>query len=81
MNDQIGCGLWWKPNKAMTWSIIQVQSMPKMKMSYHDLFDREFSMMKTKQNNDVTKCIGAFNVEKDIKLSWLIGLSVIYDKN
>ena len=53
----------------MTWSIIQVQSMPKMKMSYHDLFDREFSMMKTKQNNDVTKCIGAFNVEKDIKLS------------
>lgn len=53
----------------MTWSIIQVQSMPKMKMSYHDLFDRELSMMKTRQNNDVTKCIGAFNVKKDITSS------------
>ena len=52
-----------------------------MKMSSHDQFDCELSVMKTRQNNDVTKCTSVIYVEIDIKLSWLIELSAIYVEN
>ena len=52
-----------------------------MKMSYHDRFDRESSVMKTRQNNDVTKRTSAIYVKNDIKLSWLIKSGAIYDVN
>ena len=37
--------------------------------------------MKTRQNNDVTKCTSVIYVEIDIKLSWLIESSAIYVEN
>ena len=33
-------------------------------------------MMKTREGNDVTDCIGAVYIEKDTELSWLIGFGV-----
>ena len=36
-------------------------------------------MMKTKQNNDMTDQTGAVYDEKETKLSWLIGPSVVCD--
>ena len=38
-------------------------------------------MMKIRQNNDVTDCIGAVHAKNDTKLLWLIGLGVVYDEN
>ena len=46
-----------------------------------ELFDQVRSMMKTKKDNDVINSIGAFYVENDIELSWLIGPVVVYDEN
>ena len=37
--------------------------------------------MYTREDNDVTSCIGALYAEKDIELSWSIGLGVDYDEN
>ena len=38
----------------MTWPIVQILTMPKMKLNYHDLFNKVRSMMKTRHDNDVT---------------------------
>ena len=32
------CSLWWNPYRKMIWPIIQMQSMPKTKLSCHDWF-------------------------------------------
>ena len=40
------------------WPILQVWSMPKTKLSCHDLPDWMQFMMKTRQGNDVTDNIG-----------------------
>ena len=37
--------------------------------------------MKTRQDNDLTDCAGAFYVEKSIECSWLIGLGAVFDEN
>lgn len=37
--------------------------------------------MKTKQNNDLTDCIGAVYAEDDIEMWWSTGLGMICDKN
>ena len=43
--------------------------MLKMKLSYSDRSDRVQFVTKTKQNNDVTDCIGVVYVETETKLS------------
>lgn len=43
----------------MMWPIVQVWSMPKLKLNYWDLFNRVRSMMKAKQDNDMTDGIDA----------------------
>ena len=64
------------------WSIVQVSSKPKMKLNYHNGYDRVRSMMnyhnrfdtvqcmtKTIQDNDMTDHIGVVYVEIEIELS------------
>ena len=34
-----GRSLWWKPEKTKTWSILQVHSMSKMILNFHDRLD------------------------------------------
>lgn len=53
----------------------------KMKMSYHDRFDLETSVMKTRQTNNVIERTSVVYNENDIELLWSIGLGVIYDQN
>lgn len=36
------------------WSIFHVRSTLKIKLSYHDQLDRVWSVMKTRQDNDIT---------------------------
>ena len=38
-------------------------------------------MMKTREDNDLTDCLGVFYDENDIELSWSIGSGVDYDEN
>ena len=37
-------------------------------------------VMKTRQDNDMTDCIGAFYAKKDIELLWPIGLDAVCDE-
>ena len=55
--------------------------MPKTKLSYHDWSDWVLFVMKTRQDNDMTKHIGVVYAENDIELSWAIRPSVLYDEN
>ena len=55
--------------------------MLKPKLNFWDLFDRVHSVMKTRQDNDMTNRTGAFYTKNDIELLWPIRLGVIYDKN
>ena len=52
----------------MTWSIVQVHSMPKMKLNYYDHFDGVWSMTKAWQDNDMTNYTGVVYVE--LKLNY-----------
>ena len=73
--------LWWKWDRTITWSIVQVYSMPKMKLNGHNWFDRVRSMTKTRKNNNVSDCTGTVYTEIRIELSWLIGEDMVYHKN
>ena len=61
--------------------IVQMQSTPKMKLSYYEKSDQVWLMKKTKLDNDVTDCINMFYFETKIKLSGFIRPSAIYDEN
>ena len=50
------------------------------KIELSRLFDWVQSVIKTRQDNDVTDRTGSFFVENDIELLWLIKLIAIYDK-
>lgn len=39
------------------------------------------SVMKIRQDNDMTDRIGAFYIKNDTKLLWLIELGAVYGKN
>ena len=52
-----------------------------MIQNYRDQSDQVSSIMKTRQDNDVTNCIGEFHAKNDTKLSWLIRSSVLCDEN
>ena len=43
-----------------------------MKLSYHDQLNEVSSETKTKQDNNVTNCIGVVYVKNDTALSWPI---------
>lgn len=40
VTDQIGCWLWWKPNRTTMWLIIEMWSMLKTKLICHNRLDR-----------------------------------------
>lgn len=73
--------LWQKPNKITTWSIVQVQSMPKTKLSCHDRLEWVRSMPKLKPNyRDLFDRV--WSVRKNIQNnSVFYCTSVIYEKN
>ena len=52
-----------------------------MKLNYHDWLDWVRSMTKTRQDNDLTDCIGVVYTKNEIELLWLIGQGVVCDKN
>ena len=68
MTNRIGCQLWRKPYRTTTWLIVQVWSMLKTKLRCHDRLDQMSSMMKTRQDNNVTDSIGAVYTENDTEL-------------
>ena len=49
-------------------SILQVQSMLKMNLSYHDRSDQVRSIMKEKDGNDMTNCVGRVDTKNDTEL-------------
>lgn len=51
-----------------------------MKLSYRDQSNWLLSVMKARQDNDVTNCICVIYTEKDIELLSLIGQGTIYDE-
>ena len=63
----------------MTWPIVQVWSMSKMKLNCHDRLNWERFVTKTKQDNDLTDRKGAVYIENETEHSWLIGLRAICD--
>ena len=81
MTNQIRCGLQWKLDKTMTWPIAQVQFMPKKKLSCHDRSDQVRSVMKTKNDNNVTDPTRVAYAENKMELSRPIGLGVYCDKS
>ena len=81
MIDQTGYGLRWKPKWKTTWSIVQVRSMPKMKLSYHELSDQVWFVTKTRQNKDVIDHTSTVYVENETELSWSIRPGAIYYEN
>ena len=52
----------------------------KIKTELSRLFDWVQSVIKTRQDNDVTDRTGSFFIENDIELLWPIKLIAIYDK-
>ena len=54
------------------WPIVQVQSTPKMKQNSHDWLYKVQSMMKMRQDNDVTDYTCAVYAKNDTKLLKLI---------
>lgn len=81
MTDRIGCGLWKKPDRTTMWSFFQMWFTPKMKLSCCNQSDQVWSIMKTRQVNDMIDHIGAINTENDIEILWLIEPGTICDKN
>lgn len=50
-------------------SIVQVRSMKKMIMNYRERLNQVQSVMKTREDNEVTDRIGTVYVKNDIELS------------
>ena len=48
---------------------LQVWFMLKPKLNFWDLSDRVCFVIKTREDNDVTDCIGVFYTQSDTKLS------------
>ena len=65
----------------MMWSIKQVWSTPKTKLSYRDRLDRVSFVMKTKQENDVIDRIGAVYAKNDNELLSSIKSGADSDEN
>lgn len=61
--------------------IIQVQSMLKTILNYGDLYDYVGSMWNTKQDNDMTDCIGVVYAKTETELLGPIEPSVVCYQN
>lgn len=53
MIDSMGYSIWRRPDKKMIWLIIQLRSMPKLELNFHDRLDKMWLITKTKQENVV----------------------------
>ena len=53
-----GYGLWWRPNRTMTWLIVQVRFTPILELNCHDPLDWMWYIMKSRQNKDMIDRIG-----------------------
>ena len=53
----------------------------KLKLNYHDRLDRMQSIIKSRQDNDVTDNTVVISIKYDIKLSRPIRQYVIYDED
>ena len=56
----------------MTWLMVNMQFMLKMKLTYHFRLERVLFVMKTRQDNNVTNRTTTIYVKNDIELLWLI---------
>ena len=65
----------------MTLSIVQVRSKLKTILNYRDPSDQKLTMMKTRKKNNLIDHTDTIYVENETKISWLIGLCSICDKN
>lgn len=81
MTDQTKYHLWQKLDTTMMWSIVQVPSMPKIILNFHDRLDRVSTLTKTRQDNYVIDCKDAIYAKNEIELLWLIELRTICDEN
>ena len=79
--DWIKCHLWWKPDRTITWSIAQVQSMLKIILNFHDRSNQVSTITKTRQEHYMSDRTGAVYVENETELSWSIKSGAICDKN
>lgn len=61
------------------WLIAQMQSMSKTKLSCHDRLDQVRSMMKRRQENEMTERTGVIYIENEIEKLWSIELGTICD--
>ena len=60
--------------------MVQMWFMPKMRSSYHDRSSQIWSVVKTRQDNNVTHSISLVYIENNIELSRPIGSGEIYDE-
>ena len=67
MNDSIGCGLRWNPNKKTMWLIVQVWFSSKSKLNYLDQSDRMQSIMKIRLGNDMINHTGVVYDQKETR--------------
>ena len=81
MTNQTKYHLLQKLDRTMMWSIVQVPSMPKIILNFHDRLDRVSTLTKTRQDNYVIDCKDAIYAKNEIELSWLIELRTICDEN
>lgn len=81
MIDQTRSSLWWKLDGITTWPNVQVWSTSKPKLNCQDLSDQVWSVMKTRQDIDVTDHIDVVYIKNEIELSWLIQQGAVYDEN
>lgn len=75
------CDLWWKWDKTTTWLIIEVHSMSKTKLNFHDISNRLQSMTKIRHDNDMTNYIGIVYPKIETELSWSMRQDATYHEN
>lgn len=63
------------------WPMVDVRYTLKMILNFHNRSNWVQSVIKTRQDNDVTDRIGVHYVENKTELSWTIRWGVVCDKN
>ena len=61
VTDWTGCDMWLKQDRTTTWSM---RFMMEIILNSHDLSDRVQSLMKTREDKDVTDRIGVVYTKK-----------------
>ena len=81
MTDPTGYDPWRRPDRTITWLIVQVRFRPKSELNCHDRLDRMRSIAKTRQDNDVIDHKGVIFIEYDTKLLRPNGHCAVYDED